>query len=110
MTVNAEIPAGTLICFSSGEYSDFGYNGHFLLLEALTNEKLQEVKDEAKAKYSASKQAWSDWYASDKTAPYPEGVDAHEAFVAGLIRRGVLLPINVHELHLGSYGELDIKL
>jgi hypothetical protein len=94
------IHAGHLFCFSSGEYSDYGYQGHFLALEEINRARYNELIDEAKASETA-KEAEADskgeWYFAD-----PRG-----AFIGSLIRAGLVMAITCPEIHLGSYGELD---
>lgn len=45
MTVNAEIPKGTVIFFTQGEYSDYGVCGHFVAIEDLTKQDFIEAKE-----------------------------------------------------------------
>lgn len=94
------VPAGKLFCCSAGEYSDYGYTGHYLALEDITrtryNEIAAEVRLAEKAK-EAEADAKGDWYFTDQ----------REAFQAALIRAGLVMAITCIEVHLGSYSELD---
>ena len=109
-TVNSEIPAGTLICFSSGEYSDYGYNGHFVVLEALNKGKINAAIEAVNSRLEAYEEKYEAWRDSGMQGRPPESMDKQESFIAHLIKEGLLLSINVHEIHIGSYSELDIRL
>lgn len=103
------IPAGSLICFSTGEYSDYGYRGHFVTLMNLTPEAVSDARDaanEAFNKNDAEQDAWK----RESGTPYPASISRQEAFIAALIRAGFLMALTVRELHLGSYGDLDVYL
>ena len=39
--------AGDLICFTTGEYSDYRLNGHFVALENITAEHFQAAREDA---------------------------------------------------------------
>lgn len=103
------IVAGTLICFSSGEYSDYGYCGHFVTLQELTNDGLAEAKEKAEAAF-AENDAKQDAWTRESGEPYPQSISKQEAFIAALIRSGHLLSLAVWEIHLGSYGDLEAFL
>lgn len=118
------LAAGQLLVLSRGEYSDYGYTGVFVTLEALSRSALQELRDEVVAQYNAEEaateaayEAWdklrresppgtdvgkgpSSWYSGDK----------REMFIAAMIRKGWLLSVTYTELHIGSYGDLDLAL
>ncbi len=83
------VEAGKLICFSSGEYSDFGYNGHFLTLEPLTRPMVEEIKAEcireAESRY-----------------------DQQDNFIPKLIKRGLIMAVDCQVIYLGPYGELIV--
>lgn len=87
------VEAGKLICFSSGEYSDYGYNGHFLTLEPLTRPMVEEVKVECEAKAISEN--------GDKYG-------AREFFIPSLIKRGLIMVVDCQEIHLGEYGDLTV--
>jgi hypothetical protein len=84
------VPAGKLFCLSEGEYSDYGYCGHFLALVELTPSMMREVEAEVK---------------EQSTGRY----EAQSKFTAALIRRGWVLDIDCVEIHTGSYGELSLS-
>lgn len=46
ITQRLHVPAGKLFCLSRGEYSDYGYQGHFLALVEITPEMFREVEAE----------------------------------------------------------------
>lgn len=99
--------AGDLIVFSTGEYSDFGYQGHFVALEDINPQHFADAKIVAETKYRECEEARDAWRKDDGGA-YPGWVSKHEAFIAALIRAGLLLSVTVTEHHIGSYGDLDI--
>lgn len=103
------IPAGSLICFSTGEYSDYSYTGHFVTLSAVTAEHVQEAREAAENAYRVADEAQDAWK-SESGEPYPSYVNKQEAFIAAMIRAGLLMSVPVAEYHLGSYGELEIAL
>lgn len=86
------VPAGKLFCTSRGRYSDYGYTGHFLSLVDITPIMFREVEAECKAAADAN-----------------NGVDAEDAFLPALIRRGWVLDIDCVEIHTGEYGELNLS-
>lgn len=94
------VPAGKLFCLSRGEYSDYGYCGHFLALVNLTPEMFREVEEECKAaqKIENEKEDWSpgDDYGSD------------DKFIPALVRRGWVMDVDCVEIHTGSYGRLEL--
>ena len=103
------IPAGNLICFSTGDYSDYGYTGHFVTLSEVTAEHVQEACEAAEKAYRVADEAQDTWK-RESGEPYPPHVDKHEAFIAAMIRAGLLMSVPVTEYHLGSYGDLRIIL
>lgn len=92
--VNLNIPAGTLICFSEGSCSDYGYCGHFVTLENLTPEKIYAISDKAINE-------------ARKEGSYSDG---KFEFVPNMIRAGYLVEVNVLEIHLGEFGRLHTSL
>ena len=89
---NSEVKAGKLFCISRGKYSDYGYCGHFLALQDITRKLLQEIVDECNSEKETLDDVW----------------DASDLFMPKLIRRGLVIDIDVQEIHTGSYGELYI--
>lgn len=83
------VEAGKLICFSSGEYSDYGYHGHFLTLEPLTRPMVEEIKAECLREAESL-------------------YDQQDGFIPKLIKRGLIMSIDCQVIHLGSYGELTV--
>lgn len=100
-TQAALVPAGKLFCISRGEYSDYGYQGHFLALVEITHEMFQEVIDECKATQRRENSATS-WASG-------EDWGADEKFLPALVRRGWVVDIDCIEIHTGSYGQLEIS-
>lgn len=88
------VPAGKLFCLSRGEYSDYGYEGHFLALVEITPEMFREVEAEANGKKD-------DW------GCYEYGAD--DRFIPALIRRGWVMDVDCIEIHTGSYGDLSLS-
>jgi uncharacterized damage-inducible protein DinB len=107
MSDDMTIRAGTLLCFSSGAYSDYGYKGHFVALEDITRERMHELGKIAKAK-EADIEAAQDAWTRESGEEYPTSAGAQEGFIAEMIRAGLLVSITVTEIHIGSYGELEL--
>lgn len=95
------VPAGKLFCLSRGEYSDYGYSGHFLALVDLSPAMLREVEAECKAaqKSENANSAWGD----------ESAYGADDKFIPALVQRGWVMDIDCVEIHTGSYGELDLS-
>lgn len=105
------IKAGSLFCFASGEYSDFGYAGHFVALEDIPRERLLEIGEECKAEHKrldAIEDAWLATASADRAPDYPSVPDQHGMFIAAVIRAGLALSLTCTELHIGSYGRIEI--
>ena len=102
------IQAGQLLCFSTGEYSDFGYCGHFVALETITPEKMKEAALRAKTRQAENETEREAWSQSGGT-PFPRWLDIHNAFIDEMIRAGLLLVVTVNEVHIGSYSEIEIS-
>ncbi len=92
---NVELKAGELIVFSSGEYSSYGYDGHFVALRDVSNDEMLELVSALKAEES-----------SDPDELYGH---ARDSFIARAIQQGWLLSVNCREIHYGSYGELNLS-
>lgn len=92
-TQNLDIKAGELICFSEGEYSEYGYIDHFVALQDVSRKQLlalaQSLRDQEEA----------------ETIEYGQ---AKEQLIPRMIANGWLLSINCREIHIGRYGTLDI--
>lgn len=101
------VAAGKLFCFSEGEYSDYGYVGHFLALEPITDTTIQNCKDRCRARVMAGE--------GSSYGGKPDLEDEHDIeramrdlFVPELTRMGMLMDIECVTIHLGSYGRLEI--
>ena len=93
---NVELKAGKLVTFSSGEYSDYYHLGSYVALQDVPYEEIQAVADEVKRAAQIA----------DDNDEFP---DRHSMFQAALIRKGWLAVIDMDEIHIGSYGELDLS-
>jgi hypothetical protein len=104
-----------VICFSEGEYSDYGLMGHFKVLKRF-DPKVQLTK------YLDSDPGVRDIFeyfdrSSNPIRRLPEPVKvgtypvehSSDGFQAYLIRNGYVEDFNVTEIHLGSYGRLSIS-
>lgn len=96
---NLNVKAGKLFCVSSGEYSDYGYGGHYLALVEITYPMFMEVVNELKAIEAAAR---------EKTGYSPYDSVAQYNFMAAIVKRGWVMDIDVQEIHIGSYSELDL--
>ena len=86
------IPAGKLFCFSEGEYSDYGYVGHFLALEEITWDTFTKARAAA--------------FKADEDDEWDQ--ESLDRFIAELIRMGVVMDVEVRQIHVGSYGRVEI--
>ena len=107
MTSDTIVQAGILFCFSEGEYSDYGYVGHFLALETITKKTFEQAKERCMVRIKKGE-------GSVYGAPTDPG-DEHDVnmairslFLPELTRMGVLMDIDCEEVHLGSYGRLEL--
>lgn len=109
MDNNCKVKAGTLFCFSTGEYFDYCYDGHFLALVDITTELFQSVVDEIKALIATG--TVKDYCGNTITLEsedYEIASEIESRFVGTLIRRGAVMAITCTEIHLGSYGRIEI--
>jgi hypothetical protein len=83
-------PMGSILIFSTGEYSDYGLSGFVVTLKECDLRKLA-------AEYRDNYEPEDKW---DK--PRPEG------FAGWLIAKGYAMPVEASEVHLGSYGDFDL--
>lgn len=103
---NFDVPAGKLVCFSTGEYSDYGITGHFVTLQPLTQEAANSAREKAEVADKNNKKEMEK-YRNGEREDYPGFSSIHETFIAALIRDGFLTAVDVHEMHIGSYGEIS---
>ncbi len=89
---NTELKAGRLVTFSCGEYSDYSYQGTYVPLRDVSKDQMQEFCDSIK---SESDEDYS--------------CDPHSMFIAKLISEGCLVVVDMQEIHIGSYGDLELK-
>lgn len=105
------IAAGSLFCFSQGEYSDYGYSGHFVALEDIPRARLLEIGEQAQAEYQRLDRVQDEWLEApeaDRVGEYPPSPDAHGLFIAAVIKAGLALAVTCTEIHIGSYGRIEI--
>jgi hypothetical protein len=102
------VAAGKLFCFSEGEYSDYGYVGHFLALEPITKDTFEKVKERCMERI---KNGEGKCY-GDPVGPEAEEYEIQHAmrdlFLPELVRMGVVMDIDCATIHIGSYGRLDL--
>lgn len=114
MMDKTDIQAGSLIVFATGEYSDYGYEGHYVALETIPRSLMVEIAEEAKMEHKVAEEeemrGWTEFHkSSEPNSKRPEYVGSiHNYFIGKMIRRGLLLSLTVTQLHIGSYGELEI--
>lgn len=101
------VQAGKLFCFSEGEYSDYGYVGHFLALEAITSETFARAKERCLVRVRAGE--------GESCGCPPDLEDENDVnramrdlFLPELVRMGVVMDIDCTTIHVGSYGQLDL--
>lgn len=108
------LPAGSLICTSRGDYSDYRVDAFFVVLRPLLKSRLRELADEAKRQAEKNDNdqdaAWDAYHAAPDPKPdVPSfATDPLELFVAAMIADGLLLSVGYTEMHIGSYGELEL--
>ena len=85
-----KIKAGTIVNFSEGSYSDYGYLGTFVALQDITQEDYEKA-----AKGESEK---------------PNYESSPSAVVANLVKTGKLVDVNSVEVHLGDYGEVPSNM
>lgn len=90
MTKVHQYKAGTALALSEGDYSSYGYISHVVTTKDCDIPSLMEA---FKAQY-VPKDEW------DKPDP--------DKFVAWLVVNEHVFPASVQEVHLGSYGELQL--
>lgn len=100
------VEAGKLFCFSEGQYSDFGYVGHFLALVPITKELFEQVKQRCMERIKAGEYKFGE-RAVDMESKWDVNVAVRNSFIPELVRTGAVLDIDVEEIYLGSTGELD---
>lgn len=90
---------GDLVQFTTGEYSDYGINGTFVAIDTVHRDVVSGIVTRLKADATEDeeKNGWSSY-------------DLHSNFVSELIKLGALITVDVVEHHIGSYGELDVRL
>lgn len=82
-----DLRRGNVFVLSSGEYSDYGYEGILVAIKDFN------IRDEAE-KFKATLTEETKW-------------DQHRAFPGYLVSQHLAMPVDYREIHLGYYGELD---
>jgi hypothetical protein len=95
---NVDVKAGKLFCISRGEYSDYRYEGHFLALQDIDRATLQSVVDDCRAEHNRREESEDKYWGN-----------VEDLFMPELIRRGLVMDIDVQEIHTGSYGDLSLS-
>lgn len=101
------VAAGKLCCFSDGEYSDYGYVGHFLALEPITRALFEKAKDRCMERVRNGE---GESYGSKPDLDDESDVNRamRDLFLPELVRMGVVMDIDCVTIHLGSYGRLEL--
>jgi len=105
---NIVFRAGSLLCLTTGEYSDYYIQGHFVALQDIRQTDIAATTGVAKAIRYASDKEWDDW-GVDEEGPTPPLINLHKSFIAAMIRGGFLMDVTCKEMHLGGFGELDVS-
>ena len=95
---NTKLDIGKIINFSSGEYSNYGYVGNVVALKSFDLKDALEDFEPAFAAEQALRGLKSD-YLDD---PSPQD------FVAWLCAHSYVVEIEAREVHLGSYGDIEL--
>lgn len=108
MSTDLNVPAGKLFCFSRGEYSDYGYIGHFLALQDITSESFIKVKTILREKIVSGDLLgrWDEIVAPTDDDDIESAMVAH--FLPEFIRQGWVLEIDCKEIHLYDYSTLCV--
>lgn len=91
------LTAGELIYITTGDYSDYRVRETFVALETVTRAEMLEIADELNQRQQ-----------DDDNNDDLYGTQIHDVFLARLIRRGWLAMVPMREIHIGSYGGLDV--
>jgi len=85
-----KINKGTVVVFTSGEYSDYEINGVFVAIQDITEEHYAEA---------ASEELKKEKYRQD-----------HYAVLVNLVKMGLLVDVESVEVYLGAYATVYPKL
>lgn len=97
MSDELRYPKGTIVLFSEGQYSDFGYCGQVVTLCDL------DLRAEVNSwRIALGKDEDGNWIADN----YDHGPDV---FVAHLIASQVCAPLECSTVHIGSYGRVELR-
>ena len=91
MTQATEIPVGTVVVFSTGEYSDYGYCGMVRVLKPLHADLWENMRT-----------------AANVLPDYAQGDEQYRRFdegaaIAWLVAQGYVEEMEYTELHMGDY-------
>lgn len=87
--------AGELLILSHGEYSDYSYSGPFRVLKDFDPKEQADECREYWRQLPESERCWQ------------EGPDSSN-YIAFLHARGFIEDVDCTEIHVGSYGRLQI--
>lgn len=105
--LKTHVKAGKLFCFSEGEYSDYGYVGHFLALDDITSETFAKAKGRCMERIrNGEGESYGCKPDLDDESDVRRAM--RDLFLPELIRMGVVMDIDCAEIHLGSYGCLKL--
>jgi hypothetical protein len=107
-TTNIDIRPGRLFHFTSGEYSDFGIQGHFIALQHITEGFLAALVRDIKARLLSGEIEDPSCGYYDFSDPDDLHRAAGEVFVAAFARTGVALEVDSQPLHLGAYSHFTL--
>jgi hypothetical protein len=104
------VKAGKLFCLSEGEYSDFGYVGHFLALEDITDELFARVKKNCKDRIAGERKPFylRNGKPVDLTNLFAVESSMRDLFVPELIRTGAVVDVDLEVIHIGDGSRLEI--
>jgi hypothetical protein len=85
-----KINKGTVVVFTSGEYSDFSINGVFVAIQDITKEH----------------------YAEAATEELKKGMYRQDEYtvLANLVKMGLLVDVESVQVYLGAYGSVQSEL
>lgn len=93
--MNYQIKAGTFVAFTEGEYSDFNIPAHVVFRKDCNLE--EALKDWEKLIKKQPSYGKSTYFSSNQ-----------DSFIAWLQAEQIVIPADVREIHLGSYGEVTV--
>ena len=101
-----KINKGEIITLSEGEYSDYCVNGVFKVLKDFDTEDVKQLLAIHHGAESFEQLIDIDWQHDKKMWMF----EPRKAYIGYLNSNGYIEDVDYREIHLGSYGDLNINL